>query len=292
MPRILVPLDESELAEQALPWAANLARALNYDLHLISVWTLDEQIWMRAGVDPGDKPAKISDALTEYLQGVAQRPEFEGLSVTGEARMGDVAEQIGQAATEGDTRLIAITSHGRGGFKRAIQGSVTDEVVRLVRIPVLVVRSGVAGGEIRRMLITLDGSDVSEEALPVAREVANAAGAEIHMIRVVNPVAEVAWTGIGPAPDLGRITEQYSEAARAYLQRIALPGEHTDVLFGRPLDAILEYAQSRQCDVIAMGTHGRGGVVRLALGSTTDAVMRAADRPVLIVPRKDEDEKK
>ena len=50
-----------------------------------------------------------------------------------------------------------------------------------------------------------------------------------------------------------------------------------------PLDAILQYAQNAECDVIAMGTHGRGGVMRLALGSTADAVMRAADRPVLLV---------
>ena len=79
-------------------------------------------------------------------------------------------------------------------------------------------------------------------------------------------------------------------AATAYLEQIAVTGEVYDVLYGRPLDAIISYARDRQCDVIAMGTHGRGGVVRLALGSTTDAVMRAADRPVLIVPNRDKDE--
>ncbi|MCK9520535.1 MAG: universal stress protein [Dehalococcoidia bacterium] len=285
MARILVPLDESELAEQALPWAAELARGLACDVHLVVVWTLDERIWMRAGIDPGDSPARISEALVEYLQRAAEHPSLAGLNVTLETRMGNVAEQLAQVATEGDTRLIALTSHGEGGLKRWIQGSVADELVRSVSIPVLVVRPGEeASYRFRRLVVTLDGSDTSEKALPVARDIANAVGARVHLLRVVNPIAEVAWTGIGPAPDMGEITRQFSEAAQAYLERVANPGEKWDVLYGRPLDAILAYARENQCDVIAMGTHGRGGITRLALGSTTDAVMRAADRPVLIVP--------
>lgn len=291
MARILVPLDESELAEQALPWAAELARGLGADVHLIAVWTLDEHIWMRAGVDPGDSPERISAALGGYLQRVTEAPALEGLNVTFETRIGNVAEQIAEASTHSDTRAIALTSHGRGGFKRWIQGSVADELARSVAVPVLVVRPGeTPSHQFRRLLVTLDGSDTSERALPVARDIANAVGAEVNLLRVVNPIAEVAWTGIGPAPDLGQITEQFAEAARAYLEGVAIAGEKWDVLYGRPLDAILQYAREHECDVIAMGTHGRGGITRLALGSTTDAVMRAADRPVLIVPEREEPE--
>lgn len=290
MARILVPLDESELAEQALPWAASLARGLGWSVHLLAVWTMDEQIWMRAGIDPGDSPAKISEALSGYLRRIgSESPALEGLRVTYEVRIGNVPEQIAEASTHEDTRAIALTSHGRGGFKRWIQGSVADEVARSVNIPVLVVRPGDGVPEFRRLLVTVDGSETSERALPVARELANSVGAEVHLLRVVNPVAEMAWTGVGPAPDMGEITRQFTAAATAYLERIAIEGEVYDVLYGRPLDAILNYAQDRNCDVIAMGTHGRGGVIRLALGSTTDAVMRAADRPVLIVPNRDGD---
>lgn len=288
MARILVPLDESELAEEALPWAAALARATGSGVHLIAVWNLDERVWMRAGVDPVESNARIADALGEYLQRIAGHSALEGLNVTYETRMGNVAEQIALASTEEDTRVITLTSHGRGGFKRWIQGSVADELVRTVNIPVLVVRPGKGPAQFRRMLITLDGSETSERALPVARELANATGAEVHLLRVVNPVAEVAWTGLGPAPDLGEITRQLAEAAQAYLEQVARQGEKWDVMYGRPLDAILQYAEEHQCDVIAMGTHGRGGITRLALGSTADAVMRAADRPVLIVPAREE----
>lgn len=290
MARILIPLDESALAEQAIPWAAALARGIGAGVHLVAVWTKDEQLWERAGIDPGDSPARIVAALDGYLASVAERPELESVEVTFETRMGDVSDQIADVASSGDTQVIAITSHGRGGFKRLVQGSVADELVRTVAIPVLVVRPGLESQQFRRLLVTLDGSETSERALPVARTIANAAGAEVHLLRVVNPVAEVAWAGVGPAPDMGEITRQFSEAAQAYLEQQAVPGEVYEVLYGRPVDAILEYAREKRCDVIAIGSRGRGGVVRLALGSTADAVMRASDRPVLIIPDRDEPE--
>ena len=290
MPRILVPLDESELAEEALPWAAALARAMNYGLHLISVYAFDEDVWKRANIDPGDSPARIADEVTRYLEERAASADLAGIPITVEARLGNVAEQVADAASAEDTRLFALVSHGKGGLKRWLQGSVADELVRTVAVPVLVIRPALAGHDVKRVLVTVDGSETSERALPLVRELANGLGAQIHLLRVVNPVAEVAWTGIGPAPDLGQITEQYADAGRAYLERLALPDETWEVMYGRPLDAILDYAREKECDIIALGSHGRGGIARLALGSTADAVMRAADRPVLIVPDRREPE--
>lgn len=283
MPRIIVPLDESELAEQALPWAAILARALSATVHLAAVYTYDEEIWIRAGVSGDASPAAIANAVSAYLDATAAGAALTGLAVTTEVRLGNVAEQVSAMAAEEDTRMIVLASHGEGGIKRWARGSVADELVREVHLPLLVIRPGHVPA-FRRVVVTLDGSETSEAALPAVRAIADAAGAEVHLLRVVNPVTEVAWTGLGPAPDLGDVTEQFSEAARAYLQRTARPGEVCEVYYGRPLDAILEYARTSDCDVIAMGSHGRGGIVRLALGSTADAVVRAADRPVLIVP--------
>lgn len=290
MARIVVPLDESELAEQAVPWAAALARAFGFDVHLVGVWTYDEGIWQRAGVKREADPQAIANAITGYLDRVAASPPLAGLTVTTEARIGNVAEQVRDVASGADTRFVVMTSHGRGGFKRLVQGSVADALVRTLALPILIVRPGSPEPTIGRLLVTLDGSETSEGALAPARELANAAGAEVHLLRVVNPIAEVAWTGIGPAPDLSEITEQYTEAAKAYLQAKVLPGEAWDVYYGRPLDAVLEYAKVKSCDVIVMGTHGRGGITRLALGSTADAVTRAADRPVLLIPDRERPE--
>ncbi|MBI2765697.1 MAG: universal stress protein [Chloroflexi bacterium] len=284
MPRVLVPIDETEFAEHALPWAAALARATNETLHLLAVYDYDAESWRKAGVDASGGPAAVGDALTSYLEQVAARPLFHGLQVTAEVRLGNAAEQIGDASLEGDTSYIVIASHGEGGLKRFTRGSVADAVARHSTVPVLIVREGAVEPSFARLLVTLDGSETGESALAPARALAAAAGGEVHLLRVVNPVTEAAWTGVGPAPDIARITQQISDSALAYLQARAMPGEKTDVLYGRPLDAILQYANEHSCDVIVMASHGRGGIVRLAIGSTTDAVMRASDRPVLVFP--------
>jgi len=286
LPRILVPLDESELAESALPWAAELARVLGLSLHLVAVYDYDEEGWRKAGIDTEAGPTAIAATLQAYLEQSVGRPPFSGLEHTSEVRMGDVSDQLTDAALEGDTRFIVLASQGEGGLSRFRRGSVADALVREGTTPVLIVRQGGRAAAFRRVLVTLDGSDVSEVALGPAREIADAAGAEVHLMRVINPVVDSGWTGVGPAPDMGLITEQLTESAIAYLQGRARPIERADVLFGRPLDAILQYAEEHDCDVIVMGSHGRGGIVRLALGSTADAVMRASDRPVLIIPHR------
>jgi len=285
LPRILVPLDESDLAESALPWAAELARVLGFSLHLAAVYDYDEEGWRKAGIDTSGGPSTIASALEGYLEKAAARPPFAGIAHTSEVRMGNVAEQLNDLAMQNDTRFIVLASQGEGGLARFRRGSVADALVRDGATPVLIVR-GDRNAAIRRILVTLDGSDISEVALAPAREIADAAGAEVHLMRVINPVVDSGWTGVGPAPDMGLITEQLTESAIAYLQGKARAGERADVLFGRPLDAILQYAEEHDCDIIVMGSHGRGGIIRLALGSTTDAVMRASDRPVLVIPHR------
>ena len=286
MPRIVVPLDESEVAEEALPWAAYLARALGCSIHLVCVWTHDEEIWLRAGVESGAPLERIAEALDDYLRAVKARGELAGLVTTSEVRIGRVADHIQEVCEEGETRYVVLTSHGAGGLRRFIQGSVADALVRTLKVPLFVVRPGQSAPPLQRILVTLDGSETSECALGPARAVAAATGSKIHLLRVSNPLAEVPYTTLGPAGDLGQLSKELFQAAEEYLRQTAEEGEEWDVRAGRPLDAIIDYAKDKSCGLIAMGTHGRGGVLRLALGSTADAVTRAADRVVLLVPER------
>lgn len=284
MARIVVPLDESQLAEEALPWAATFARARGDSLHLVSVWTYDETIWNRAKVDADAELPEITSALQAYLDEAAAKPVLAGLEVTTEVRLGDVAEQLTEVASEGDTSMVVLASRGRGGLKRMFQGSVAAELAQNSPVPILVDREGGIAPGLTKIVVTLDGSETAEAALPVARELAAAARAQVHLLRVYNPYAEFAVTPMGPAPDVGDLATKLYESAEIYMKQTAREGEVWEVRSGRPLDAIIDYAAEKGCEVIVMATHGRGGVIRLALGSTSDAVMRAADRPVLLVP--------
>ena len=139
--RILVPLDGSELAEQALPFARQLLSG-GGSLHLATVHGL-APVWV--GVDAAMAMAMADDAhlaTTEaYLESVAARFRAQGIDVVTGVRQGDVAETLGGWAEELGADLIVMTTHGRGGLSRWLMGSVAERVVHHATIPVLLIRA-------------------------------------------------------------------------------------------------------------------------------------------------------
>ncbi|MCU4925666.1 universal stress protein [Halobacteria archaeon AArc-dxtr1] len=141
-----------------------------------------------------------------------------------------------------------------------------------------------------RILVPTDGSAEGERALSYAAELARTHGASIRAIYVVDTASygglpmETAWEGI---------TDALHEEGRAAVSRVAelAPDDvtvETDVIEGAPSRAIIEEAGSGDYDLVVMGTHGRGGIDRLLLGSVTERVVRKAPIPVLTVRLDDE----
>ncbi|ELZ96726.1 UpsA domain-containing protein [Haloferax mucosum ATCC BAA-1512] len=137
-----------------------------------------------------------------------------------------------------------------------------------------------------RIIVPIDGSDGSERVAVHAAALAAVHGAELHGVYVVNAGSfaglpmESSWEGVD---DLLRSD---AEAALELLRRTAeaqnVPVE-THVLEGSPSREIVEFAERGDCDLIVMGTHGRGGIDRLLLGSVAEKVVRASNVPVLTV---------
>jgi nucleotide-binding universal stress UspA family protein len=141
--RIVVPLDGSDLAEQALPQAEGLARLTGAPLRLIQV--IDPHTMDHFGLDEFGRMAKLDQRVaqahqtaTEYLQQIARDLEARGLSVTTDVWHGDPARQIVTASEPGD--LVVISTHGRDGAKRWFLGSVAESIARHAKIPVMLVR--------------------------------------------------------------------------------------------------------------------------------------------------------
>jgi nucleotide-binding universal stress UspA family protein len=139
--RVLVPLDESELAELALPHATAIAEKLRVLTMLVQITT--EMLLSDDQTTPVEPEPETKGAAQTYLDELAAVMRAEGAGeVTGRAIVGwDAAEHILSAAASPDT-LIVMTSRGRSGVKRWALGSVTDRVVRHGAAPVLVVRAG------------------------------------------------------------------------------------------------------------------------------------------------------
>lgn len=137
-------MDRSELAELALPYASELAKAFDARLTLISViekLTVQTESGVFGPVvdvvlDMDDE----SDCARIYLQDIGDKLTREGVRVEIVVKQGDPASVICDWAEEESVDLIVICTHGRSGIKLIVYGSVADRVLRCARVPVLLVR--------------------------------------------------------------------------------------------------------------------------------------------------------
>lgn len=137
-----------------------------------------------------------------------------------------------------------------------------------------------------RILVPTDGSTETERAVEHAAELAAAHGAELHAVYVINSATfaglhmETTWEGVDD------VLREEGEAALQRVEEIVTSYDvpvTTRVLDGSPSRRIVEYAEAEDCDLVVMGTHGRGGIDRLLLGSVAEGVVRACSVPVLTV---------
>lgn len=138
----------------------------------------------------------------------------------------------------------------------------------------------------RRILLPLDGSPLAEQALPHAMSQAVCCGAELILLRVVEPFPQVRSLSVS---DLEQIRKQTEDWASEYLERVSKgPKERgiplqTAMVEGQPHQAILQFAETHQVDLIVICTRGRSGISRWLMGSVADRVVRGATVPVLLV---------
>lgn len=138
--RILVTLDQSELAEKALPDAVAVAEAMDAEVELLCVVPVVNDEAMAAAGTAFDWQAATEEAQ-QYLDGICIRVQEGGLSCQATVRQGDITEEILRHAEETDCGLIVMSTHGRSGLGRWVYGSIADRVLRYAQVPVLLVRA-------------------------------------------------------------------------------------------------------------------------------------------------------
>ena len=295
---ILVPLDGSAFAEQALPWAACVSKSVGAHLELVRVhdpvppWTIATEGAIAAtAVDPA-----IRDAEEQYLANCAARLVEGGFTgVSHRLLDGDVTEQIARHAEDNAYGLVVLATHGRGALSRLWLGSVSDALVRRLTVPVLLIRpaEGTTTPQVeqfRKIFVALDGSLESESALAPALALANPKRCDLVLLRVVPPMPIAADAGMPVAPlvDEG-LTEALTAQATTYLEGIAARLRSPTVTVSTRVvvapsigPAVLHEASLAGAELLALATHGARGLRRMVLGSVADKVLRGADRPVLL----------
>lgn len=273
--RILVPVDGSDLAERILFEVRGLLAAEGTQVVLLSV--LPTRTPLSREIDPRG----WLDALQRRLAG-------EGLRVDVELSIGDPAEEILRSADRVDPSLIAMSTHGRSGIGRWARGSVAERVLRRSRHPLLLANPRSLGTTIeggarpfRRILLPLDGSELSASIVPLVVKVARVYESEVFAIHAIPPMpSKTPAPYVEPHPSV--------EEVERFLEPMLVPFEEAGirnrlmVRYERPAEAILEAARSEHMDLVAMTTHGSSGVSRWVFGSVAEKVLREGSWPLLV----------
>ncbi len=294
---VLVPLDGSSFAEQALPLATEIARRSGAMLQLALVHhpvpALATALEAPQVESQLDQEGRMSESA--YLSGVVERIRSgANVAVTSALLDGPVADALEAQVSEAGVDLIVMTTHGRGALSRFWLGSVADHLMRHVHVPVLLIRpSGEAqpASQVARILVTLDGSEFSERAIDHAVALGQPFGAEYVLLMVLEPPYPVVDpNGLMVVPLDPEAERKLRASAQRYLEghaaRLRQRGFKvaTQVADGLPVArTILAEADRIGADLIAIASHGVGGLQRVLVGSVTDKVVRGATHPVLVV---------
>jgi nucleotide-binding universal stress UspA family protein len=280
---ILIPLDGSTEAESVLPYLRDLAPKFGSRVHIL-------------GVCIGRKTRRVNRLIEDYINRTANKLHSDNIKAEPVIRYGVAADKILDFTAEKEIDLIIMATHGRSGITRWWMGSVAEKVISEATAPVLLVRSKRPSTTratdklnfTHKILAPLDGSDIGEAALPYAETIATNSRASVSLLQVISPPGTVEANLLG-GPDWRKFVKAMHDAGENYLKSVAerLSGRGIKVTYevatGDPADKIVEYAEDKGINLIAMSTHGRTGVARWVLGSVADKVLHGARIPILLV---------
>ena len=295
--RIIVPIDYSQSSIRAANAARSLATAASEITLVHTVENMDllvpEEKW-------GGQVLTRKEKLEAGMKRLdAWACEYEVGEVQKQILIGDPGSQIVDFATDMNSELIVVPSHGRKGLQRVLLGSVAERIIRHANCSVLVLRRKSEAGETkegvmtpsewlprRRVIVPIDFSPSSQLALHTATEFV--AQTDIRCIHIL-PIVDHIYSGMfgqGMRVDEARRVDQ-EKFMKGYLAEHGFEQMRYAALSGDPGTTIVDYAKRHLADLIVIPSHGYQGAKRILLGSVAERVIRHAECPVLVLRRGD-----
>lgn len=297
---ILVPLDGSQLAECVLPHIVAIARSFDAEITLLRMLEKNQ----------ASAPAQLFDLLNwqinktkaaVYLEKTNARFQELGLRTRTIVLEGLVAEGITEYAQNQGMKLIILSSHGHRGLTQWGISSITQKIILSAPTSVLIVRAhqhDIQAGELsetlvyQRILVPLDGSQRSENVLPIITQLARFHKSQIHLVQVIQ-TPEMARQ-MPPAPEdidlSNRVVARNREEAghyleqvksRSYLEGIAVQ-THL-ITSDNAAVALHQLGEQEQIDMVALNAHGYSGIHQWPYGSMVNNFIMYGKVPLLIV---------
>jgi nucleotide-binding universal stress UspA family protein len=297
---LLVPVDGSKFSEQAMSLAANLAGGSGTIQLLRAVPEPDPPgypILTRSVTEMRKYWEYEIETVRKQLLEMAHRWMTPSLQVEVHAVGGDPAQEILSLAEATGADLIVMASHGRGAAGRGWFGSVADRVARTASIPVAIVRADPNWTETgmrrpQRLVVPYDGSKLAAAAFPTAGALASRLNLPVHVVRVINPAAELWPAAAGGVPiprdvydeTVVAVTKEARASLDAAVAQLVAAGVRADAALaeGQPTATLLHMIAPS--DLVVLASHGRSGVRRWLFGSVAEKLLRMAAGPVILVP--------
>jgi nucleotide-binding universal stress UspA family protein len=207
-----------------------------------------------------ESPAEAQVLVEDAVRGLRRAGVVASAMVANEPTV-STADQIIRASAIFHADLLVICSRGLTDFRGLIQGSVSHQLLSRATCPILCLPSGLLRFDLRRIVVAWDGSPAALAALTVARRISLVHGASLTAVHVERDGAE---------PERSRLPDRVS------LARI-------DERPGGVADTLNEAAHARAADLVVMGSHGRGDLAAMVLGSVTHRLLSISERPILVV---------
>jgi nucleotide-binding universal stress UspA family protein len=290
--RILIPTDGTPCSEHATRVAFDLAKRLSARVLLTHI--ADER-----GTSPFSERRgvrqRFGKVMLEYWVDEAERQGLFASCLLDSSR--NVTESIVNMASDEHCDLIVMGTHGREGIPRFIQTSVAEGVLKNTPLPVMLVHHTPRPFEplFHRILVAVDGDEISDTALAHATELAQALKATLDVLHVIPDITASSRNFRSTSQDVQRFVneaqiESHEMIAHAWSQirsSVVEPNRievfETQSNGAKIHDVILRHAKQRKIDLIVMGTHTRTGLARLVMGSVAEGVVHHASLPVLLV---------
>jgi len=291
---MLILLDGSKVAEQVLPYARCLAKALSLPVDLFQAVDAEALESLANPAQGRYVDTLLNEKRTSsagYLETVGR--SFEAVRLSSAVEIGKPEDLILDKAGADPQTLVVMATHGRSGIQRWVLGSVADKVLHGVANDLFLVRASEQGktegtATLTKVIVPLDGSPLAEKVLPQVIELGTKMPLEVILMRAYAlppAISPNEYTGFsqelfnqleGEAKDY--LVEKSQELSEQGLRNISYV-----IDLGYGAEEITRLARKTPDNFIVMCTHGRSGVKRWALGSVTDRVVRHSGDPVLII---------
>ncbi|HIW96183.1 MAG TPA: universal stress protein [Candidatus Corynebacterium gallistercoris] len=287
---IVVAVDGSDASNQAVRWAANAALKRGQPLQLVTAYTMPQFMYADGMVPPQELYDELEGEATEKLENARKvvqdfSPEVEVSQLVKESAPIDLLLELSDSA-----EMIVMGSRGLGGLSGLVMGSVSSAVVSHANCPVVVVRKDNDVNKDTKygpVVVGVDGSEVSRQALRVAFREAEARGAVLRAVHSwTDTQIHTTYVGLVDAQNqLDKMVVERQDMLEDEIKPLLdeFPSVQVEEVVerDRAVQSLVDNAQGAQ--LLVLGSHGRGGFKGMLLGSTSRALLQYAPCPMMVV---------